>query len=123
MRAFFGLATGLCLVASTYVIQAAEIGGRYDVVGSNPGNQGQYRGEVVIEPQGETYRITWTIGSDRTEGTGIFRDGRLAVVYQPDNARPGVAFYDLRGDGSLSGTWVVHGGAKLGAEVWQKPGA
>ena len=112
MRALLGVVTGLCLVASVYVAEAAEIGGRYDVVGSNPDN-----------PQGETYRITWTIGSDRTEGTGIFRDGRLAVVYQPGNARPGVAFYDLRGDGSLSGTWVIHGGAKLGAEVWQKPGA
>ena len=37
--------------------------GTYSVIGSNPGGRGRYSGTVTVERTGDTFRVTWDIGT------------------------------------------------------------
>jgi hypothetical protein len=104
-----------CLPAAA---QDADLTGRYRVEGSNPGGTGQYKGEAAVIRTGETYQVVWRLGGQEYRGTGVVRDGGLAVVYQVGGQSPGVVLYRVMANGSLSGTWVGLGGEALGSEVW-----
>ena len=56
--------------------------GRYSVVGTNPGNKARYSGTVRVERTGETFRVTWDIGSQTFVGTGIGSEKGFAVTYR-----------------------------------------
>jgi len=90
----------------------------YTVEGRNADQKGTYRGEV----DGEGFKILWIIGNQQYAGTGILRDGKLAVAFQAQGRMAGIGLFDLRSDGTFSGTWTVLGGKALGLENWTPKG-
>ena len=87
--------------------------GRYSVEGRGP-DGGAYRGTATIEATGETYRVVWSIGSQKYVGTAVGNDDFFAVSYRSGNAT-GVAVYGKDGAGWL-GVWTYSGGTSVGAE-------
>lgn len=83
-----------------------------------------YRGEVIITPQGENYRVTWLIGSRRAQvGIGILQEDILSVSFV-DLKKPffwGVATFCLGPWGELEGKWTSHDGITQKSEylVWK----
>jgi len=71
--------------------------GRYAMIGSNPGNKSQYAGTVTVERTGETFRVTWDIGSQTFIGTGIGGDKGFAVSYR-SGSQTALAIYGAAGD-------------------------
>ena len=51
------------LALSSTVAFAGDPVGRYSVVGTNPGNKARYSETVWVERTGETFRVTWDIGT------------------------------------------------------------
>jgi len=102
--------------------QSVEPSGLYSVEGRNADQKGTYRGEVAISKDGDAFKILWIIGNQQYAGTGILRDGKLAVAFQAQGRMVGIALFDLRPDGTLSGTWTVFGGKALGLENWTPKG-
>jgi hypothetical protein len=90
--------------------------GRYSVVGSNPGSKDQYSGTVTVERTGETFRVTWDIGSQTFVGTGIGNDKGFAVSYR-SGSQTGLAMYGANGD-NWEGVWTFSGGQEIGGEAW-----
>ncbi|WP_460451308.1 hypothetical protein [Alsobacter sp. SYSU BS001988] len=97
-------------------LSAAELGGAYAVEGQNAGDQRVYRGDLTITPMGRTYRVVWRIGAGENVGTGIVQNDMLAVVYV-QQGKAGLALYEVRPDGVLSGTWTIHGTQGVGSEI------
>jgi len=83
-----------------------------------------YRGEVLIEPQGENFRVIWRIGSAQSQyGVGILSNGVLSVAYcdGSTNTNWGVASYVLVADGELQGRWTSYTGTSQKPEylIWK----
>ena len=83
-----------------------------------------YQGEVVIQQQGENYRVTWYVGSSQSQvGIGILNDNILSVSFCDTNNRTfwGVASYRIVGDGELEGRWTSVDGTGQKPEylAWQ----
>ncbi|MDB5571298.1 MAG: hypothetical protein JWN93_2481 [Hyphomicrobiales bacterium] len=98
---------------------ASDIEGLYSVVGSNPGQPGNYKGEAQIKQTGKTYTIVWRVGESRQVGTGLLVDNVLSVVFTPVGApRPGIAVFSVA-DGKIStGVWTSLGSQIVAEEVW-----
>ncbi len=64
-------------------------------------------------PIGDAYRVVWRVDNQPYEGTGLLRDGKLAVVFRTGQ-QAGIAFYDVRENGTLIGTWTTLGGQSVG---------
>jgi hypothetical protein len=97
---------------------AADPIGDYRVEGNNPGGGAKYTGTVTVEKSGDTYRVTWVVGSTRYIGTGIGDKNFLAVSYTSGN-ETGLALYGEDG-GNWVGIWTNAGGRTLGAEAWKR---
>jgi hypothetical protein len=113
----------LAVAAATLVLcgapsWAADPVGRYRVSGNNPGGNGNYSGAVTVEKTGDTYKVTWLIGTDKQFGTGIGDQNFLAVSYQSGN-NTGLALY-LESGGNWQGVWTYQNGTRLGNEVWTR---
>jgi hypothetical protein len=108
----------VALVMSSGLAFAGDPVGRYSVVGSNPGKKDRYAGTVTVERTGETFRVTWDIGSQTFIGTGIGSDKGFAVTYRSGN-QTGLAIYGAKGD-SWDGVWTYTGGQNIGGEVWTR---
>ena len=106
------------LALSSTVAFAGDPVGRYGVVGTNPGNKTRYSGTVRVERTGDTFRVTWDIGSQTFVGTGIGSEKGLAVTYRSGN-QTGLAIYGAKGD-NWDGVWAYTGGEDLGGEVWTR---
>jgi hypothetical protein len=82
-----------------------------------------YRGEVIIEPQGENYRLIWRIGSAQSQyGVGILYDDILSVAFcDGSNTNWGVVSYRLVADGELQGRWTSYTGTSQKPEylIWK----
>jgi hypothetical protein len=99
----------------------ADPAGTYDIEGSNPGGGGTYRGTVEVTQTGETYRITWTIGSQIYTGTAIGNDDVLSIVYaSADSAQTGLGVYSREQGGDWAGVWTPTDGTTLGKERWHR---
>jgi hypothetical protein len=105
------------MLSSTWAFAGDPVG-RYGVVGSNPGDKGQYTGTVTVERTGETFRVTWDIGSQTFVGTGIGSEKGLAVSYRSGN-QTGLAIYGAKGD-DWEGVWTFTGGRDVGGEAWTR---
>ncbi len=92
--------------------------GSYNVAGSNPGGKGRYQGTVTVERTGDTFRVTWDIGSQTFVGTGIGSEKGLAVSYRSGN-QTGLAIYSAKGD-DWEGVWTMMGGKEIGGEAWTR---
>ncbi|WP_460452293.1 hypothetical protein [Alsobacter sp. SYSU BS001988] len=97
-------------------LRVADLAGAYTVEGQTAGDQRSYRGELTITPMGRVYRVVWRIGAVENVGTGIVQNDMLAVVYV-QQGKAGVALYEIRPDGILSGAWTIHGTQAVGSET------
>lgn len=119
-----------CLVFA--VPSRADPVGTYDVVGTNPGSDGTYRGTVTVTRTGDTYRIVWMIAGTRFDGTGLGArvvEGRYLVgPARPDDVALsvgyvsgggfGIAIYFEEADGAWQGVWTSSGADRIATERW-----
>lgn len=127
---------GIFLAVALSTPALADPVGSYDVVGVNPDTGGEYSGTVVVNRNGETYSVTWTIagtestgvgiggkrGGSATTGAGSPDDDMITIGYGNESGF-GIAQYDLQPDGSWKGHWAYAGGEKVSTETWTRPGA
>jgi serine/threonine protein kinase len=88
------------------------LNGSYSITASSAGDHGT----VTIRPNGKTYSLVATMGSQSMKGAGLLDGNQLAVGWTPSSSRSGgvVAF---RANGSaLSGPWTFHGEGRTGTE-------
>ncbi len=104
------LSLGLALIAGPAL---ADPTGSYTVEGKSPGGAA-YRGSAVITKTGETYKVTWTIGNEKTVGTAVGDDRFFAVGYR-QGAEGGIAVYARDGK-DWKGIWSQIGGTEVGIE-------
>jgi hypothetical protein len=96
----------------------ADPAGRYAVSGTNPGGGSRYSGSVTVQRTGDTYRVTWIVGGQRYDGTGIGNNEFIAVSYRSGNDT-GLALYSQDGD-NWKGIWAYAGSQKIGTEIWER---
>ena len=106
------------VVLSSTMAFAGDPVGRYSVVGPNPGNQARSSGPVRVDRTGETFRVTWDIGTQTFVGTGIGSEKGLAVTYR-SGTQTGLAIYGAKGD-NWEGVWTYTGGQVIGGEAWTR---
>jgi hypothetical protein len=108
----------VALLISTVVAFAGDPVGSYSVEGTNPGNGSRYKGTVVVERTGKTYRVVWNVAGTRYVGTGIGNEDFIAVSYKSGNDS-GLALYGAKGD-DWAGVWTYSSGRDVGTEVWSR---
>lgn len=118
MKTFLSMVIAGVVLASNAL--ASELTGQYQLKGANPGGSGQYTGKAAIVATGETYQVRWRIGGVEHQGTGILVKDVFSVVYQAAGSAPGIAVYQVQGDGSLKGRWTSLNGTGLGGETWTR---
>lgn len=113
MRSFM-LAAAAALIATTS--SAQEIGGRYEVKGTNF-DGGAYGGFAEIEmAKGATCRMKWNTGS--AQSGFCMRSGSTFVAsYAFANGTQGLVIYEVAADGSMSGEWSVTTSTGVGTET------
>jgi hypothetical protein len=114
----FAICLCLYLVGVTGAFAQSDVAGRYRLEGRNPSGSGSYRGEVVVERNGDAYRVLWQIGPTRQVGTGIVLDKVLSLTFQAGAGPAGVAAFRINPDGSLTGIWAASGAPAVGTETW-----
>jgi len=114
MRVIAALSTVAFLVGCNAAL--ADPVGRYDCEGTNPGKDTGYKCTVVVERTGDTYSVSWKIGSDSFAGTGIGNKDFIAVSYTSGN-QTGLALYAPDGN-NWQGVWTYAGGRRMGTERW-----
>ena len=120
LLATFALAPLALAFASTLALSTAALAGAegtYNVVGTNPGDQGGYTGQVSLSKVGENvYAVEWSLGTTTAIGTAVGDDDFLSVGYKyGDNF--GVALFVRDGE-QWNGVWTYGGGTKIGQETW-----
>ena len=65
----------------------------------------------------QTWRVTWRIAGDTTNGVGVLSNGVLAVAYTQGRELGAVA-YVVNADGSLSGRFTQGREGGVGTERW-----
>jgi hypothetical protein len=108
-----GLTLVVMLVGSAV---AQEIGGRYQVQGTNFDGS-PYRGTATITLTSDTTcRIAWSVGTT-SEGICMRNRNAFSAAYQMSNGRVGLAIYRILDDGTLEGVWTLAGQNGSGREV------
>ena len=115
MMLFKSVAIAAVVLAST-VLAVADPVGSYNVKGANPSGT-SYSGTVKVERTGQTYRVTWDVGSQTYVGTGIGSKDFIAVSYR-SGSQTGLALYSQDSDGKWSGVWTYADGRQIGTESW-----
>lgn len=128
----------MILLAASFIFAAATAfaapTGTFDVVGTNPDGNGEYRGTVTVTRTGETYSVVWDVQGTRFVGTGlgaIIRDGQItvgpaqkadtgiSVAYVSDSSF-GIALYFEQDDGTWKGVWTYGGSERVASENWYR---
>ena len=98
----------LLLVNSAYALRC----GVYQLSGGNSIWGGSsYQGDVIIQPQGENYSVTWKIGTrgQTQTGIGILYNNVLSVAFFDTLTQAwGVVAYRVVADGELEGRWTTY---------------
>ncbi len=102
---------------SNSTIAAPDIGGKYNVTGTNP-NGSEYRGTLEIIARGDVYQFRWNAGT-QYDGVAIQNGDVVAVSFAngSDGKGCGVIDYDIQGDGTLNGKWGYWGVNQAGKET------
>jgi hypothetical protein len=106
-KAIFLVALFMGLVNGAYAWTLKT--GTYDLSGGNSSWGSSYQGEVIIEPQGNNYRVIWLVGTRQTQvGVGILQDDILSVAFTDvsNSTFWGVASYRVGPFGELEGRWT-----------------
>lgn len=94
----------------------AQRSGTYAVQGTGADGS-RYEGSAQLQATGpQSWRITWRIGGDTTNGTAL-TVGTMLVVGYISGREPGVAWYQVMPDGSLSGRWTSGREGGVGTET------
>ncbi|MDX6444012.1 MAG: hypothetical protein QOH71_1086 [Blastocatellia bacterium] len=95
---------------------AADIAGKYNIVGSNP-DGGSYKGTLEIIPHGDVYQFRWDAGT-QYDGVGVANGNVVAVAFATgaNGKGCGVVDYEIAGDGMLDGKWGYWGVDAAGSE-------
>ncbi len=82
-----------------------DISGTYDVIGTNEGGGGNYKGTLVVTDRDEVYQFSWNTGATPYDGVGVKTDNAVAVAFTNgrDGTGCGVVLYKIGSDGSLDG--------------------
>ena len=107
-------------IHQTYQIKS----GTYELRGSNDSSGHlDYRGEVVILPQGDNYALMWKIGRSQTQvGVGILHKNILSVSYiDTSRGAAGVMSFQVVSEDELDGKWAGLNDTIYGREylVWK----
>lgn len=105
-----GTLTALVLMSTAAL---ADPAGSYNVAGKGP-DGAAYKGTATVQKTGDTYKVTWVIGSDKYVGTAVGNDDFFAVSYK-SGADTGIAVYGKDGSGWL-GIWAYAGATAVGGE-------
>lgn len=94
-----------------------EIGGKYNVLGSNP-NGTTYKGTLEVIPHGGVYQFRWNAGM-QYDGVGVQNGDIVAVAFAngADGKGCGVIDYAITSDGALDGKWGYWGVNESGSET------
>jgi hypothetical protein len=111
------LLAAAALLWSVTIAFAADPTGTYDVQGTSPDGS-TYSGTATISQTGQTFKVIWTIGSDKYTGTAIGNKDFLAVSYT-SGSETGLALYGADG-GNWKGVWTYAGGTKIGSEILKR---
>jgi len=97
-------------------VAPVNLGGRYNVVGTNPGGS-EYRGTLTITPHGGVYQFRWNTGA-QYDGVGVRNGKMIAVAFVNGNydSGCGVVDYVVEPDGTLQGKWGYWGKSGAGTE-------
>lgn len=109
---------GLALAASCYAGAglAQDIGGTYDVEGTNH-NGSTYEGTATITLTSDTTcEISWETGATTSNGICSRNGDSFAAAYVLGDD-VGLVIYKMLPDGSLNGLWTIQGAGGTGAEI------
>lgn len=90
------------------------LAGTYQIQGVNPGNEGSYEGTLEIQQTGDTYQLSWSVGSDTYTGVGLRSEDWLAVSWGEPGSFGVMAF--AIADNTMNGRWAVPSETELGVE-------
>lgn len=108
------LAAGLLVGAAT-AAHAVDIGGRYNVKGTNfDGSRYEGTARITVTTK-NTCRISWDTGST-AEGICMRNGDAFAASYVMGKAI-GLVIYQIHGDGTLEGLWTIADQTGVGTEV------
>ncbi len=94
--------------------------GHYLISGTNPDGT-TYTGDVVVEPAGGEYQVSWTAAGRKSVGTAVPYLDFLAVSLRRENDLR-VALLMQEGEGRV-GVWVRDGEQQMGSERWARQSA
>jgi hypothetical protein len=84
--------------------------GVYKLKGVNPDGIKKYDGRVVIEKEGNNYRVTWFIGEQKAQsqtGIGLLKDKVLSIGYMDHSGQDfGAVSLKVVSDKNLRGHWA-----------------
>lgn len=96
---------------------AGSPNGTFNVVGTNPGGAGSYKGTVTVTATGaHTFRVVWHIGPQSMTSTGLWVDEKFSVGYQGDS----IAVYTDQGGDKWTGHWANGTATQTGTETWTR---
>ncbi|MBV9215528.1 MAG: hypothetical protein JO053_05075 [Acidobacteria bacterium] len=103
--------------SSQTTANSRDIGGEYDVTGTNP-DGGEYSGTLLVEKKGEAYRFSWTSGKNSYDGVGVRMENAVTVSFTDGTSGQGcgAAQYWLNSDGTLEGKIGYWGVDNVGTE-------
>lgn len=116
MRVFIGVFAALGLVASVSLAQAADVGGKYTVAGTNFDGS-KYSGEAEITVSSNTTcHIVWHTGGSTSKGICMRVNDVLVAGYEM-SGEVGLVAYTIKSDGVLDGIWTVANKDGAGTDV------
>jgi hypothetical protein len=116
MRIFVGALAGLGLIASASLAQAADVGGKYTVAGTNFDGS-KYSGDAEITVSSNTTCvIAWHTGSTESKGICMRVNDMLVAAYDL-NGQVGLVAYTIKSDGVLDGIWTMANKDGAGTDV------
>lgn len=107
---------GMISLASCGLAAAQDIGGLYDVAGTNIDGS-DYTGTAEITLLSETTcAIFWTTGNTTSDGI-CMRNGTAFSAAHVQGDALGLLIYEVMEDGSMEGIWTVAGVDGVGTET------
>ncbi|MGO9005314.1 MAG: hypothetical protein ACLQIQ_18315 [Beijerinckiaceae bacterium] len=116
MRKKIAFAASLALLAQSAGAWAADVGGRYNVTGTNFDGSAYTGTAEITVTSNSTCRIVWHIGASDWKGICMRVNGTLAAAYQYKNTI-GLVHYDIKKDGVLDGVWTMADRDGAGTDV------
>jgi hypothetical protein len=107
---------GLAVALAAGPAFAAQVGGHYNVQGTNfDGSQYSGTADITVTSN-STCNIEWSTGSSTSSGFCMLNSNAFAAAYVLGNS-VGLVVYEVKGTGELDGIWTIAGENGAGTEV------